>query len=248
MAVSTDVAATTYLNEHNETLQIPQDVLNSFDQADQVCGFTEILKEASYPPSGPLTVPGDPEGANYRLMKRQNATNDNGCPPDPDIPALLNSSLSFCNGGCATWTTAANYLTSNRPCFSVYNIKYNCDNAPDTINFVNWLNLPAVREAIHAPNKTYQDCNSTVFDTLAVEQVEPPAYRIIPAILEAGIPIHLYSGDNDFLLSHIGTVCIPRPDLFFSNSRNFVILHISFPRLPATISNSQTNSNPLYRK
>ena len=181
-------------------------------------------------------------------MKRQNATNDNGCPQDPDTPALLKSSISLCNGGCATWTTAANYLTSNRPCFSVYNIEYNCDNAPDTIDFVNWLNLPAVREAIHAPNKTYEDCNSTVFDTLAVEHVEPPAYKIMPAILEAGVPIHLYSGDYDFLLSHIGSVSIPMPDFFVWIPLSFGISQMSFLKLPAPVLNSHSNSTPLYRK
>ena len=228
-AAITDAVATAYLNEHNMTLKIPQGVLDEFDQAAQVCGFTHLLKEASYPPSGPLTVPGNPEGENYRFMKRQDATNDNGCPQDPDTPALLKQSISLCNGGCATWTTATNYLTANRPCFSVYNIDYNCDNAPDTTSFVNWLNLPAVREAIHAPNKTYENCNDTVFDTLAVEHVEPPAYRIMPAILEAGITIHVYSGDNDFLLSHIGSVCINPTWYFRASSQSFKIPLRSLP-------------------
>ena len=103
--------------------------------------------------------------------------------------------------------------------------------------FVNWLNLPAVRNAIHAPNKTYENCNSTVFDTLAVEHVEPPAYRIMPAILEAGIPIHLYSGDNDFLLSHIGSVCITLPDISFylPTASEY---HLCFRKLRATVFNN----------
>lgn len=113
--------------------------------------------------------------------------------------------------------------------------------------FVNWLNLPAVREAIHAPNKDYEDCNSTVFASLAVEHVEPPAYRIMPAILEDGISIHLYSGDNDFLLSHIGSVCITPTWSFLLSSQSVRIPLISFRKLRATVLNNQTNSIPLYR-
>ena len=75
---------------------------------------------------------------------------------------------------------------------------------PDTTDFVNYLNLPTVRQAIHAPDKTYADCNSTILDTLALEYVEPPAYWIMPAILKAGIGIHVYSGDYDFLVNHLG--------------------------------------------
>ncbi len=105
-----------------------------------------------------------------------------------------------------------------------------------------------MREAIHAPNKTYEDCNSTVFDTLAVEQVEPPAYRIMPAILEAGVPIHLYSGDYDFLLSHIGSVSILTPGFLFWIPFSFGISHMSFLKLPATVLKSHSNLTPLYRK
>ncbi|KAL2055521.1 hypothetical protein ABVK25_004329 [Lepraria finkii] len=47
--------------------------------------------------------------------------------------------------------------------------------------------------------------NNTVLDTLSWEYVEPPAYWITPAILEAGIGIHIYSGDYDFLPNHLGT-------------------------------------------
>lgn len=94
-------------------------------------------------------------------------------------------------------------LTPSRS-FSPYNIAYDCTNAPDTTAFVNYLNLPTVREAIHAPNKLYADCNSTIQEILSQEYVEPPAYSIMLAILEAGVPIHIYAGDNDYFLNHLG--------------------------------------------
>ena len=44
--------------------------------------------------------------------------------------------------------------------------------------------------------------------SLSEEFVAPPAYSIMPAILDAGISIHIYSGDRDFLFNHIGTELI----------------------------------------
>ncbi|KAK3171100.1 hypothetical protein OEA41_003184 [Lepraria neglecta] len=89
--------------------------------------------------------------------------------------------------------------------------------SPDTTDFVNYLNLSVVRQANHAPNKSYADCDSTVLDTLSLGYVEPPAYSIMPAILEAGIGIHIYSGDYDFLLNHLGVSQFSLPLLHFES-------------------------------
>ena len=97
------------------------------------------------------------------------------------------------------------YTNLSKNSFNPYNIAYNCTSLPDTTAFVSYLNRPALRAAIHAPNKTYQDCNSTVLATLTQELVEPPAYNIIPAIIEKGICVHIYSGDYDLFLNHWGS-------------------------------------------
>ncbi|KAK4694013.1 hypothetical protein P7C71_g3488, partial [Lecanoromycetidae sp. Uapishka_2] len=204
-AAATDVVMTTYLHEQNSILNIPADLLAAYDQGDEKCGFTKVLQQGlAYPPAGKIQIPGNPEGENYRLKKRQLGH----CVLLPDTPALVNESISLCNGGCATWTTALDYLSVTQSCFSAYNVKYNCANypdGPDTSDFVAYLSLPTVRQAIHAPDKFYADCNQTVYNPLVLEQVEPPAYSIIPAILEAGIEAHFYSGDDDLFLNHFGT-------------------------------------------
>lgn len=87
----------------------------------------------------------------------------------------------------------------------MYNVLSNCKNLPNVTTFTDYLSLPGVRKAIHAPNKSFASCNSTIFATLSVEKVQPPAYSVIPSILEAGIPVHLYSGDYDLLFNHWGT-------------------------------------------
>lgn len=201
IAALTDVVAVPYLQSQNVILDIPTEILDVFHKAHQDLGFEGVLSKATYPPAGKIIIPGDPEGENFRLKKRQNLD----CPPNPTTPALIEQSIRSCNGGNATFITALTYLNSTRPCFSPYNIAYNCTNTPNPTAYTNYLNDPTVRSAIHAPNKTFAPCNSTVFDTLSAEMVEPPAYNIMPALLAANISIHIYSGDYDFLLNHYGT-------------------------------------------
>ncbi|KAL8827672.1 MAG: hypothetical protein Q9191_003048 [Dirinaria sp. TL-2023a] len=106
-ATQSDVVVSTWLRQQAKILDIPQDILNAFDNADKQ------LNESV-------------------------------------------SSLCYGGSGCATFSTAANYLQQKQPCFSVYNIGYNCQNAPDLKGFAEWLKLPATRGAIHAPYKTYE--------------------------------------------------------------------------------------------
>ena len=89
--------------------------------------------------------------------------------------------------------------------FDLYNIDYNCENNATTDEFEAYFNQPTVQDAIHVSPKEFLACNDTITSLLIDETVPPPAYYILPAFLEAGISIHIYSGDRDFLLNHIGT-------------------------------------------
>ena len=33
----------------------------------------------------------------------------------------------------------------------------------------------------------------------------PPAYSIIPGLIEQNVGVHIYSGDQDMIVDHIGT-------------------------------------------
>lgn len=97
------------MHEQNDILKIPQDLLEAFDKADQECGFTKVLQQLKYPPQGKIIIPGNPEGNNY---KRQ----DDCFTRKPDTPALILESVNkLCYGGCATWSTASNYLNHTIP-------------------------------------------------------------------------------------------------------------------------------------
>lgn len=109
IAAQSDVAINTYLHEHKKLLQIPHKILTAFDHADRQCGFDKVLRQMTYPPRGKIHIPGNPELNNF---KRQ----DDCFPRDPNTPALVNESVNtLCYGGCATWSTAANYLGYKKP-------------------------------------------------------------------------------------------------------------------------------------
>ncbi|KAI4238160.1 MAG: hypothetical protein LQ352_007893 [Teloschistes flavicans] len=214
-AAMTDVVTSTYLNQENviELYKLEKPILNAFKAADRACGFDQVISQATYPPKGPILIPGDPEGLNF--LRARDADNESGKAKSkrqsscfgqlPDTPALINASVSApCSGGCATYTTALNYLPSRRQCFTPYNIQYTCNENSNTSKSTNWLNQAGVKKAIHAPNKTFQDCNDTIFQVQSQEYVTPPAYQILPELLAKGMKVHLYAGDLDFLLNHFG--------------------------------------------
>ncbi|KAL8711618.1 MAG: hypothetical protein Q9220_004028 [cf. Caloplaca sp. 1 TL-2023] len=215
-AAMTDVVTTTYLHSQQSLLSIPSPILAAFDAADRECGFDKVMQRLTYPPpQGPIIIPGNPEGLNFRRSrsakrkKRQTPCSSSGASTAPplDTPALINASINNpCYASCATYTTALTYLTSTRPCFDPYNIKYSCSDKRDTSPFVTYLNRPSVKKAIHAPpQKKFEECNTTVFGIETAELVTPPAYSIVPEILGRGVKVHLYSGEWDALVNHWGT-------------------------------------------
>lgn len=116
-AALTDVVATTYLKNHS--LGIPKDIISLFEKADDRCGFTKVLDQVTYPPKGKISIPGNPEGENFKRVKRQ-IEGDNRCTPNPDTPTLVNHSINACNAAiennaCATFATGQNYLGVARP-------------------------------------------------------------------------------------------------------------------------------------
>lgn len=108
-AAQTDVAINAYLHEQKKLLQVPQEILNAFAQADRQCGFDKVLRQITYPPRGRINIPGNPEQNNF---KRQ----EDCFPRNPNTAALINESVNtLCYGGCATWSTASNYLNYTKP-------------------------------------------------------------------------------------------------------------------------------------
>ncbi|KAL8996419.1 MAG: hypothetical protein Q9169_004067 [Polycauliona sp. 2 TL-2023] len=208
IAAMTDVVTTTYLHQIAPQYKIPLPILSAFAAADRQCGFDKILSQLTYPPSGEIQIPGNPEGFNY-LLRRQDQIQKRQVPCFDGIPntvQLINASINApCSVGCATYTTAFAYLATLNTCFDPYNVRTTCDSPRDESNPTYWLNQPVVRKAIHAPNKTIESCNDTILEILSQEDVEPVAYNVLPEVLGKGVKVHIYSGDLDGLLNHWGT-------------------------------------------
>lgn len=92
--------------------------------------------------------------------------------------------------------------------FNYYNINYDCESTPSDTEYEAYFNQRSVQDAIHVSPKKFLACNDTITDLLMGESVPPPAYSILPAILEAGIFVHIYYGDRDFVFNHIGAELI----------------------------------------
>ncbi|KAI9676755.1 MAG: hypothetical protein M1829_002850 [Trizodia sp. TS-e1964] len=208
VAAITDVVVNKFMHEQNHFLKVPNEILNEFDRADKLCGFDTVLAQLQYPPAGKIIIPGNPEGENFRKRQLVNSSICEGYIP-PLTPELVRQEIDAkCydgSTGCATFTTATDYLRATRPCWNIYNVATDCSNGLDQVSGANWLNKPSVKSAIQAPlNKTFEYCNATVQSKLAFELVRPPVYDILPSLLSL-MPVHIYSGQYDLILNHIGT-------------------------------------------
>ena len=118
-AAMSDGTITKFLRQHEDILGIPRDVFSAFTAADVKCGFNRVIDEASYPLHGETIIPGDPEGESFYSSKRSEvAQNVSSCTQlaQPVTVGQINESIyGPCFGPCATWTTAANYLSFRNP-------------------------------------------------------------------------------------------------------------------------------------
>ena len=119
-AAMIDVPIAEYMYQHNSTLNVPDNIQSVFDIASSTCGFNQALEELMYPPSKTFSIPGDPEGLNYHLAKRQASPI---CIEllTPTTAAQVNTSIfNGCFGPCATWTTAQNYMNATRAWYGTH--------------------------------------------------------------------------------------------------------------------------------
>jgi carboxypeptidase D len=194
-------------------------VLCVLEQADIDCGFSSVISQITYPPTGKIVIPGDPENDNYKRQALPPGYNssicdfNNGTTTPAEVAFIINSTslADGCYGNCATFEAAYTYFADfPGRCFNPYNIDTDCTNplyASDEA-FTAYLNDPAVQAAIHAPaNFNYVQCNDTLqFELTAHDQRSvPPAYFIIPSLLASDVKVNLWSGTLDYILNPIGT-------------------------------------------
>lgn len=217
-AAMSSVAMGAYLRSQATALKLPSDILSAFNAADQSCGFDDVLAQAQvYPPKGKINIPGDPENFNYRRRRRDMTDVLNAsCSISPKTVAEVNESIfnSTCYGPCATYSTAMDYVDTASavgtgiPCFDVYDIHHDCSTIDTLTLMAEYFSRADVQAALHVSGRgTYSACNSTILGTLlGAPSVIPPAYSILPSLVtERNISLHIYNGEWDMLLNHIGT-------------------------------------------
>jgi carboxypeptidase C (cathepsin A) len=217
-AAMSSVAMGAYMRSQATGLKLPGDILSAFNAADQSCGFDDVLAQAQvYPPKGKINIPGNPENFNYRRRRRDMTDVLNAsCSISPKTVAEVNESIfnSTCYGPCATYSTAMDYVDTvsavgtGIPCFDVYDIHHDCSTINTLTLMAEYFSRADVQAALHVSGRgTYSACNSTILGTLlGAPSVVPPAYSILPNLItERNISLHIYNGEWDMLLNHIGT-------------------------------------------
>ncbi|EPS28704.1 hypothetical protein PDE_03650 [Penicillium oxalicum 114-2] len=218
-AAMSSVGIGAYVQSQAAMVKIPTDILDAFAAADQVCGFADMLAQAKiYPPEDKFTIPENPENFNYRRRRRRDMTDvwNSTCSITPRTVGDVNMSIfnSTCYGPCATYSTVMDYMDtasadgSGIPCFDVYDIHHDCGTIQTMNLMTSFFSRTDVQDALHVSGRgTYSACNSTILSTLlGAPSVVPPAYTILPDLVtQHNISLHIYNGEWDMLLNHIGT-------------------------------------------
>ncbi|KAL2833410.1 Alpha/Beta hydrolase protein [Aspergillus cavernicola] len=219
-----------FLESQQSILQIPNDILAVFKEADETCGFDDILEQATqFPPGGSISIPGNPEILNYKSRRRSRDLGDmftGSCNTQPTTAEEVRSSItqSSCSGPCATFSTAMDYLTTaaGRQCdFSIYDVSQDCSTIDSLsllasyfsradvqipLNVLPFSSVTASNSASQPTPSPFSACNSTVLSTvLGSQSPRAPIYSLLPTLVTShNISLHIFFGEYDMLLNHYG--------------------------------------------
>ncbi|KAJ3312966.1 Cell death protease, partial [Blyttiomyces sp. JEL0837] len=135
------------------------------------------------------------------------------------------------------------------PCVNYYNVDQVCTET-DTMEkgITAYLNRPDVRTALHV-NATlvngspcvWNECSDAVDKQLHDRNFL--AYKVIPRLLDAGLPILMYNGDKDAVCHYVGEEEIIN-DMTWNNKTGFIE---QFPSIPNWIVGGQSAGYFQYR-
>lgn len=219
-------AASSYIRSKNATLHIPEDILDTFAEADHICGFDAALeKSAAYPPKGPIYITENPDNdSSKRKRQDPNSSISDNFSDECDIRPttkgeVMTSIMDTCYGRCSTFTAAEDYLEARSRanpdfCFDIYNIKHDCNTVNPQDLVADYFSRPDVQAALNIPSASnnvsstpFTPCNLEIQRALTepTRIPTPPAYHILPDLLtNKNISTHIYQGENDMLINHLG--------------------------------------------
>lgn len=133
-------------------------------------------------------------------------------------------------GDCeSVLTTIMSETEKNGMCYNMYDIRLqesypSCGSnwPPDLEYLTPYLRRDDVKKALHInPEKKtgWEECSGSVSKQLR-NLNSKPAVQLLPSLIEAGVPILLFSGADDMICNHIGTEDLIA-NLEWSNARGF---------------------------
>ncbi|KFZ07166.1 hypothetical protein V501_06711 [Pseudogymnoascus sp. VKM F-4519 (FW-2642)] len=216
-----NVVALAYIDEHRSNFgtEIAQNMYDVLKKGDKDCGFPGVRAQIKYPPSGPIHIPGNPSGANFKRdipvppgYIPDNCDFDGGGTDTPErLAYIINHTGDDCYGVCDPYDAAYNYYASpslNRD-FVAYNInEQSYAGLYYDSSYIAYLNRADIQAAIHAPRLDYSYCNGVLSRALTTNDrathPQPPAYNIVPNLISQGVKVHIFNGILDYVIPHIG--------------------------------------------
>ena len=174
------IPAVSFVYTHQNIFNFNASFLSYLDEQNKKCGYENYSQNyATYPPSGPL-------------------------------PMLSSSNLAECDLWSAIFAAA---LIIN-PAFNIYRIT---DTPPilwDVLGFPGsfpnqqspiYFNRSDVQAAIHAPNIEWTECAQDSVFVNGIDYSSPPAFSVIPHVIESSQRTIIVHGQHDFVLIAEGT-------------------------------------------
>ncbi|KAL5345844.1 hypothetical protein ACLOAV_008870 [Pseudogymnoascus australis] len=218
-AAMSNVAALGFIERYktvNSTM-VTTDIWDALSKGDKDCGFPVIREQIKYPPSGPIIIPGNPSGLNFKRQPLPPPPNYNAVTCDFDdggtnTPERLDYIMNHtgCYGVCDPFDAMWNYYLAMGRGFNYNNIleRGNTGLYSDDA-YVTYLNRADVQAAIHAPRIEFSACNREVGDKIAlgdrfITHPQPAAYEIVPTLISQGVKVHIFNGLLDYSVPYTG--------------------------------------------
>ncbi|KAK2601344.1 hypothetical protein N8I77_010799 [Diaporthe amygdali] len=173
-----------YLNKHSNLFNLNDTFMSAINDRAKSCGFTDFMETAlTFPPGGKFSFP----------------------------PSINESAVV--DADCNVWMQIATAAIYVNPCFNPYHVTDFCPFPSNQLGFPtlgwgpnNYFNRTDVQEALNVyPPANFSLCRPSIF---GLEHSPPPAYSVLPSVIERTGNVVIANGELDFILSSNGTLAV----------------------------------------
>lgn len=174
-----------YLNKHSSYFNLNDTFTKDVNERAKECGFTDFMEEAlTFPPKGPFAFP-----------------------DSINVTAVIDKN-------CSLWKDIATAAIYVNPCFDPYHVSSSCPFPSNPLGFPtlgwgpnNYFNRSDVQDALNIPrpHADFKMCRPGIF---GLESSEPPAFDVLPSVIERTANVLIANGELDFLITSNGTLAV----------------------------------------